>query len=202
VAEDNVTNQMVIKRLLALLKINCFIVANGQEAIDALRREKFDLVLMDCQMPVMDGFEATAIIRKDPTLTVVKGTENRLPIIALTANVVKEDQERCFAVGMDDYGNFSSNFMFSFFLVSKPIRKSVLAEALMNNLYRTNLFYAQIKDFIIECRDFDMPRLKKIDIGLSAIKTLLSSLKDSLLKGRNSTLARKGILQQFKSIGK
>ena len=64
-----------MKRLLNILKMDSVIVSNGQEAIDALRQGKFDLVLMDCQMPVLDGFEATELIREDPKLNVIKGND-------------------------------------------------------------------------------------------------------------------------------
>lgn len=62
-----------MKRLLGILKMDFLIVSNGQEAIDALKRERFDVVLMDCQMPVLDGFEATKLIRQDPSLSMIKG---------------------------------------------------------------------------------------------------------------------------------
>src|SRR5262249_5369314 len=73
-------------------------VANGQEAIDALREIPVDLVLMDCQMPEMDGYQATAVIRESRTLP-----NPKLPIIAMTANALPEDRKRCLASGMDDY---------------------------------------------------------------------------------------------------
>jgi CheY-like chemotaxis protein len=73
------------------------IASNGAEAIHALTRESYQLVLMDCQMPGMDGFTATAAIRQ------LDGAPGRLPIIAMTANAMKGDRERCLAVGMNDY---------------------------------------------------------------------------------------------------
>ncbi len=96
--EDNPINQEVAKAMLAMLKVNVVIANNGAEALDVIRRERFDLVLMDCQMPVMDGFEATRALRRfeDPSFS-------QLPIVALTANAMQGDSQRCFDAGMDDF---------------------------------------------------------------------------------------------------
>lgn len=96
VAEDNVVNQLLIKRLLELEGFLPTLVCNGQEAIEAVREHEFDLVLMDIQMPLVDGVDATQAIRKLPN------GEN-IPIIALTANVMKGDKERYIAAGMNDH---------------------------------------------------------------------------------------------------
>jgi CheY-like chemotaxis protein len=73
---------------------------NGLEALKVLKEQSFDLVLMDCQMPEMDGFDATREIRK---LDIKTLNEQRLPVVAMTANVMSGDRERCLEVGMDDY---------------------------------------------------------------------------------------------------
>ena len=97
VAEDNEVNQMVVGELLRRLGCWADLVDNGHAAVLAVAGGGYDLVLMDCQMPTMDGFAATAAIRlaEDPG--------RRLPVIALTANAIKGDRERCMAAGMDDY---------------------------------------------------------------------------------------------------
>lgn len=92
VAEDNEVNRLIVVRMLTDLGYLADIAVNGAEAVRALQRKQYDLVLMDCQMPEMDGFEAAAAIRK----------MSRLPIVALTANAMEEDVQRCFAAGMDD----------------------------------------------------------------------------------------------------
>jgi CheY-like chemotaxis protein len=97
-AEDNPVNQMVAARLLERRGHRVTVAANGREAVAAVEREEFDLVLMDVQMPEMDGFEATAAIRKAET-----GTGRHLPIFALTARAMKGDAERCRLAGMDGY---------------------------------------------------------------------------------------------------
>ncbi len=94
--EDNQVNQMVAKAILAKLGYKVEVANNGQEAVEILRAEAFDVVLMDCHMPVMDGYEATRAIRKELGI-------NDLPIIAVTANVMHGDREKCFNVGMNDY---------------------------------------------------------------------------------------------------
>ncbi|MEN9353316.1 MAG: hypothetical protein RL318_641 [Fibrobacterota bacterium] len=99
VAEDNPVNQLLMSELLKSFGYRMEIVANGREALDALRLGDYDLVFMDCQMPEMDGFLATALLR-DPASKV---RNHGIPVIALTANAFKEDRERCLAVGMDDH---------------------------------------------------------------------------------------------------
>jgi two-component system sensor histidine kinase/response regulator len=99
-AEDNPVNQEVASAMVQRIGVSMAIANNGQEAVDMLQREHFDLVLMDCQMPVMDGFEATASIRQREA---DMGVNSPLPIIALTANAIAGDRENCLARGMSDY---------------------------------------------------------------------------------------------------
>ena len=98
-AEDNEVNQIVAVGMLNELGHETTVVANGQDAVDALKEQEFDLVLMDCQMPVLDGFKATLSIRR------WEKEQSRAPtkIIALTANALSGDRERCLSCGMDDY---------------------------------------------------------------------------------------------------
>jgi CheY-like chemotaxis protein/signal transduction histidine kinase len=96
VAEDNVINQRLTGLILRSMGHECFIARNGREAVDAALSGQFDLVLMDCQMPVMDGYQATAALRASEV-------GRRMPIIALTAQTMPGDRERCLASGMDGY---------------------------------------------------------------------------------------------------
>lgn len=98
-AEDEPTNQMVTKTILKKSGYQVDVVNNGSEALKALEQNDYDLVLMDCMMPVMNGYEATAAIR-NPDSPV---RNHRIPVIALTANAMKEDQATCIAAGMDAY---------------------------------------------------------------------------------------------------
>jgi signal transduction histidine kinase/CheY-like chemotaxis protein len=98
VAEDNVVNQMVVMSHLKKMGFDAQAVANGKEVLHALAIGDFDLILMDCQMPEMDGYTATGEIRE-----MEKSAGGHIPIIALTANAMKEDAEKCVAAGMDDY---------------------------------------------------------------------------------------------------
>jgi CheY-like chemotaxis protein len=110
VAEDNAVNQLLATRLLEKRGHRVVMTANGREALEALAIDKFDLVLMDVQMPEMDGIQATVALREREK---EKGDGFRQPIIALTAHVMKGDQERCLAAGMDGY-------------LTKPIRPQEL----------------------------------------------------------------------------
>ncbi|MBK8220225.1 MAG: response regulator [Candidatus Obscuribacter sp.] len=114
IAEDHQINQQVAILYLNELGINCHIANNGEEALKALANEEYqyDLILMDCQMPVMDGFAATKAIRQKETTT-----GRRIPIIAMTANAMKGDREQCLMAGMDDY-------------ISKPVDHRELKEVL------------------------------------------------------------------------
>jgi CheY-like chemotaxis protein len=114
IAEDNLVNQRLVTRLLEKRGHSVVVAGNGREALEALEKESFDLVFMDVQMPVMDGFEATAAIRKKEGSSGV-----RVPVVALTAHAMKGDQEKCQAGGMDGY-------------LTKPIRPLELDVLLQN----------------------------------------------------------------------
>jgi PAS domain S-box-containing protein len=115
-AEDNQINQVVATKQLAKIGCHCDTVANGQEAIEALKNLPYDLVLMDCQMPEMDGYEATRLIRS------MNAPFSKIPIIAMTANAMKGDREKCLEAGMNDY-------------VTKPISVSALSKVIENWLH-------------------------------------------------------------------
>jgi Amt family ammonium transporter len=99
VAEDNEVNQIVVMELMNKAGHRCQIVDNGSKAVEAAMSGEYDLVLMDCQMPEMDGFEASRIIRQKE----ITSGRKRIPIIALTANAMQGDREQCIAAGMDGH---------------------------------------------------------------------------------------------------
>ena len=109
--EDNKVNQLVGSKVLENLGYTFTVANNGVEAVDAFRSGSFDAILMDCQMPEMDGYEATAVIRR------IEGSEGRIPIIAMTAAAMEGDREHCMAAGMDDF-------------ITKPVRLEVVSTVL------------------------------------------------------------------------
>jgi CheY-like chemotaxis protein len=112
IVEDNAINQRVASALLARAGYRSEVANNGEEALSALQRMPFDLVLMDCQMPVLDGYMATRRIREREQVSGL-----HLPVIAMTAHALPGDQDRCLAAGMDDY-------------LSKPVTREALYQAL------------------------------------------------------------------------
>ncbi|WP_461538703.1 hybrid sensor histidine kinase/response regulator [Spongorhabdus nitratireducens] len=116
--EDNIVNQKVAISILSKMGLNVEVASDGQEAVDATADKNYNLVLMDCQMPVMSGYEATRNIRRREE----QQRKPRLPVIAMTANAMAGDREKCLAAGMDDY-------------LSKPIKAGLLQEKLATWLY-------------------------------------------------------------------
>ncbi|MBL0932922.1 MAG: response regulator, partial [Alphaproteobacteria bacterium] len=111
VAEDNQTNRMIVEAMLEPLGVEIGTAENGLEAIEAQRAKAFDLILMDVNMPEMDGYGATQAIRAMP------GIAGRVPIVAVTANAFESDREKALEAGMTDY-------------ISKPFRKTALLRAM------------------------------------------------------------------------
>jgi len=114
IAEDNLINQQVTQSLLEHMGFNCVVVDNGQEAVETANEVEVDLILMDCQMPVLDGYEATKQIRSVESL-------KRLPIIALTANAMQGDADKCLACGMDGF-------------LTKPIDRTLFEQTILEHL--------------------------------------------------------------------
>ena len=119
IAEDNPINQKLALLMLDKMGYSADVAGNGLEVLEAVKAKDYDVILMDCQMPEMDGFSATRSLRSDEDGRGVRGTQQGIQIIAMTANAMRGDREKCLDSGMDDY-------------LSKPIRKSGLLEALQN----------------------------------------------------------------------
>lgn len=127
VVEDNEMNQCLVIDILSMGGFSCEVATNGVEAVEACKNKDYDLILMDCQMPEMDGYEATRVIRSLENIkNAAKSVEYRVPIVAMTAHAMKGDVEKCISSGMDDY-------------LSKPID--------------INKFYALINSYLSESKD-------------------------------------------------
>jgi CheY-like chemotaxis protein len=134
VVEDNDVNQLVIVKMLEKFGIRVSTAFNGHEAIDIAQNKHFDLILMDCQMPEMDGFETTRWIRKQ------EGPNQQTPVVALTANVLATVKDRCIQAGMNDY-------------VSKPVTRKKMAETLEQWIGKKGVEVSkkQNSDGVIDC---------------------------------------------------
>ncbi|MGO9107989.1 MAG: PAS domain S-box protein, partial [Thermoguttaceae bacterium] len=178
VVEDNEFNQEVVASLLKKRGHVAVLADNGKAALTAWEREPFDLILMDVQMPDMDGFAATEAIRAKE-----RATNNHVPIIALTAHAMKGDRERCLAAGMDAY-------------VSKPIRAAELFEAI-GRLLSSDVEGAKERlcpegpqqavfdlDRALELADGDWELLRRMaQLFLSQCPKLLGEIRDSVVRG-------------------
>jgi two-component system, sensor histidine kinase and response regulator len=115
IAEDNAINQRVVAIMLSRLGYSTDVASEGAAVLEMLQKQHYDVVLMDCQMPGMDGYEATKAIRALPSEV------SKIPIIAVTANALPGQRERCLSIGMNDY-------------ISKPIQIELLASTLRKYL--------------------------------------------------------------------
>ena len=191
-AEDNSVNQKVAVCMLEKLGYRVDVVANGLEAVEAVARIRYALVLMDCQMPELDGWEATARIRNREK---EHGSE-RLPIIAVTANAMSGDREKCLNAGMDDY-------------LAKPVKQGDLGALLARWIPGQSPSEAQKKpilsdnqDPILDCLDSAvLDDLRYLDASCSLLSTLithfvadvpfrLAALRDAVQQGDGGAVAR------------
>jgi CheY-like chemotaxis protein len=183
-AEDNAVNQKLAVRLLGKRGHSVVVARNGKEALDALERKNFDIVLMDVQMPEMDGFEATLAIRARE-----QETGGRIPIVAMTAHAMKGDRERCLDAGMDGY-------------VSKPLQPTELFEAIeglalshvcasVPSLQRAESPLAFDKDAALERTAGDIGLLWEIvELFLAECPKSITEIRDAISRNDAQTLHR------------
>ncbi|HXM36376.1 MAG TPA: response regulator [Pyrinomonadaceae bacterium] len=164
-AEDNLVNQKVAVRQLEKLGYRADTVFNGREAIEALSRTPYDLVFMDCQMPEMDGYEATAEIRRR------EGTTKHTLIVAMTTQAMKGDREKCLAAGMDDY-------------ISKPVTPRDLA-GLLERIFAYPANLTQ-DDFPVEMLQPPV----NVELLYDVMGDELSEILDLYLTGTSQSLKR------------
>jgi len=191
-AEDNLVNQKVALVLLELLSLEAEVVNNGKEALAAVKSGSYSIILMDCHMPVMDGFQATVAIRKYEAQI-----GRYTPIIAVTALAMAGDRERCIAAGMDDY-------------IAKPIDREVLQEKISHwlrsdvvfksrNIIRKHLradsaltVLAGAPINLTQLEEFYEPQdLREIlDLFVGNTEAMLGRIKTSIEKKGHSALAK------------
>jgi CheY-like chemotaxis protein len=157
VVEDDVASQYVAQTLLESLECPARIASSGKEALELMRTEEFDLVLMDCEMPEMDGYETTQNIRRM--------IERHIPVIAMTASTMMSDRQRCFGAGMDDilpkpFGKSALNDMLGRWLSPKPggASKGTLAE----RVAKLPMLDAGVFEELRESLHWQLPPLRKI----------------------------------------
>ena len=160
-AEDNVTNQRLAVRLLEKRGYTAVVTNNGKEAVAALERDAYDVVLMDVHMPEMDGFQATAIIRDRE-----RTTGGHVPIVAMTANAMTGDRERCLAAGMDDY-------------VAKPIKPALLF-GVLDGIFAADATVAAGSEMPPATEAIDTAALLDlVDADAEVLREILQSFRDS-----------------------
>jgi PAS domain S-box-containing protein len=165
--EDNDINRSFFIKLLKLLGINYNVALNGEEAVKACKNENYDIVFMDCQMPIMDGYEATKRIRQ------FEGNIKHTVIVAMTAFAMKDDAEKCITAGMDDY-------------LSKPVKNERVQEIIEKYSKKTvviknNNWYEQSILMIIDETGFDRNTAESLlKEGIVNIKMLLSEIQKSM----------------------
>ena len=186
VVEDNRANQQVVLAMLERLGCRVVIANNGRESLQLVVREHFDLVLMDCHMPEMDGYEATAQIRK------LEGDNPQLPIVAMTANVQKGEAEKCLAVGMDDYlakplklntlsATLSRWFVGVEYTMAEPPERAGVAEDSEHNAFDATVM-AELREQIGEA----LPTM--VRVFLDDIPAYIRSLKDAISVGDSKAI--------------
>jgi osomolarity two-component system sensor histidine kinase TcsA len=170
-AEDNEVNQQVASLFLRRLGFDPYVVANGQEAVEALTEQDFDVVLMDCQMPVLDGYEATRRIRN------MQGSKATIPIVAVTASAMPEERRKCFEAGMTDF-------------ISKPLFATTLNESLTKAMARDRgeTRSGAYAESLYAAMGGNMARL--IDVYAESAELQLETIVRSLRTGDSETAAR------------
>jgi signal transduction histidine kinase/CheY-like chemotaxis protein len=182
VAEDNETNREVIQGMLQKIVCDVTLVSNGQEAVDSTAKYSYSLIFMDCQMPVMDGYQATAAIRLREEKEAVG---NHVPIIALTANALEGDREKCLSAGMDDY-------------LSKPFKQNGILEILdrWSSQKPPQISFVNVSSGNKNLKAEDKPSLeenmtKEKELGLSPVDhNVLSALRNLQMEGKPNILER------------
>lgn len=154
--EDYPPNQFIGKAFLSAWNVDVDVAGNGQEAVDKVREKQFDLILMDKQMPVMDGIEATRIIRSE--------MDSRVPIIALTANVIREVINQCLSIGMNDY-------------LAKPFEPVALYSKILKNI-NISPSYDAVADPVERTQDIVQSKL----YDLSALKKMVNDNPEMVIR--------------------
>ncbi len=168
-AEDNIVNQQVALGNLRKLGYRADVVANGFEVLHALESQRYDIILMDCQMPDLDGYEATRQIRQ------IEGKTRRTWIIAMTANVMDGDREKCLAAGMDDY-------------ISKPLDRSELQVALTRSMSKP--VKPLNADFLTKLKEEDKDELAQlIELFAESAPPIVSEMQRALENSSAADLA-------------
>lgn len=160
-AEDNANNQQLIAMYLHKMGARISIVENGEQAVNAVLSNQFDLVLMDMQMPVMDGIEATKILRQ-------KGY--RGPIVALTANTMKEDKQACINAGCNEF-------------ISKPVNRQIFIEMLKKYLHKQAIVHDDQTPIVSSLLEEEPDLIDLVESFIAKLPGIVGGLREAMLKG-------------------
>lgn len=180
IVEDTDLNCKFISTFLENIGLSCEAVFEGEHAVEAFKTKKYDLILMDCQMPIMDGYEATKEIRK------IEGGVSHTPIIAMTANVMNIDREKCYKAGMDDYISkpINTNELLSLikkYISLKPICTDIYCEP--TNLYKKDYIDNIVEEMILEV---GFTKIEAIQMFDKFLEFLLKSIVEIEMNLKNN----------------
>jgi len=190
--EDNLINQQVALGILQIQGYGVTVVNNGREALDAYAQDPFDLILMDCHMPEMDGFEATREIRERE-----KASGTRVPIVALTANAMAQDREACLSAGMDDhlakpFSIFTLQNMLDRWMPRASTQPAAAEPAARTPAKGAGVLERQVLDELSKVRTNGKPELlgRVINLYLAESPKLMQKLKQAVAAGDAPEIAR------------
>lgn len=191
IVEDNDMNRKIVVSMLKTHGFSCDVAENGREAVNAIRKTNYDIVFMDCQMPIMDGYESTSKVREE------EGSKRHTNIVALTANAMKGDREKCIAAGMDDYMSKPIDFDQMLMFIHKysrleeykpEVKLNIISDNLNNFIIASGLEEDEAKELFDEYVSLLPETLMKMKVAIENNDYEQLSKLAHQIKGSSGTL--------------